>query len=244
MVLAALMALPALAQTPEVKEKPRMYSYVADWTIPRAQWGDVGKSNMSDESVYRKALEKGALIGYGYDRSLLHQPDAPTHDNWFSSMSLAGLMEVLDGLNKMPDPPVILNSTKHSDGIYVSRYYNWKPGSYKDVYTQVSLYKLKADAADNAFDVLARNIIVPLMEKMLADGTIVEYEIDQEAFHTSDPNKFSLVYLAPKAEGLDKVHDAVRAAIAADPAAGVAFGASTDHTAHRDYLLRTEATFK
>jgi hypothetical protein len=27
----------------EVKEKPQMYTYVADWSIPRAQWGDMQK---------------------------------------------------------------------------------------------------------------------------------------------------------------------------------------------------------
>ena len=27
----------------EVKEKPRMYTYVADWVIPRAQWPDWDK---------------------------------------------------------------------------------------------------------------------------------------------------------------------------------------------------------
>jgi hypothetical protein len=50
---------------------------------------------------------------------------------------------------------------------------NWKKGSWKDVYTYGSAYKLKADAPDDAVDQLSKNLIVPLMEKMLADGTIV-----------------------------------------------------------------------
>src|SRR6476469_2451158 len=38
--MAALWAAPAGAQTPEVKEKAPLYSYVGNWAIPRAQWGD------------------------------------------------------------------------------------------------------------------------------------------------------------------------------------------------------------
>jgi len=37
LALAGLWAAPAHAQMSEVKEKPPMYSYVANWNIPRAQ---------------------------------------------------------------------------------------------------------------------------------------------------------------------------------------------------------------
>lgn len=243
-MMAALVSLPMWAQMPEVKEKPPLYTYVSNWTIPRAQWGDVEKTNKAEEAIFQKALTKGLLSGYGYNRNLIHQAEAPTHDDWFCSMSLAGLLEVLGELNITPDPPVILNSTKHMDGVYVSRYYNWKPGTYKDAYTQISVYKIKSDAADNAFDVLAKNVIAPLMEKLLADGIVLEYEVDQEAFHSEEPSKFALVYMAPRAEDLDKVHAAIRAAMAANPATGITFAASTDYSVHRDYLMRGDATYK
>jgi hypothetical protein len=46
---------------------------------------------------------------------------------------------------------------------------------------------LKADAPDNAVELLSKNLIGPLMEKMLADGTVHEYEVDTEAIHTESP---------------------------------------------------------
>jgi hypothetical protein len=48
-------------------------------------------------------------------------------------------------------------------------------------------------------------MLVPLLEKQLADGTIHEYEIDTEAIHTEPPGTFWIFYLTANAEGLDKV---------------------------------------
>lgn len=39
------------AQMSEVKEKPPMYSYVSDWAIPRAQWGEMEKADAADEKM-------------------------------------------------------------------------------------------------------------------------------------------------------------------------------------------------
>ncbi|MDR3763917.1 MAG: hypothetical protein P4M01_07455 [Acidobacteriota bacterium] len=243
-MLAAWVALPVFAQNMEVKKKPPMYSYVANWTLPRAQWGEIDKANAGDARSYEKGISNGSLVAYGVDRNLVHQPEGTTHDNWFSSLSLEGLMAVLDDLNKTPDPPVLLASTKHSDGIYVSHYYNWTPGTYKDAYTHVSQYKLKADSPDDTLDALAKAAIVPLMDKLLAEGVIVEYEVDLEAVHTTDPSKFWLVYLTPKADGLDKVMAAIHKGVEANPLIGVSFSSTTDYTAHRDELARTTCTFK
>jgi hypothetical protein len=85
---------------------------------------------------------------------------------------------------------VLVSATKHHDAIYVSRYYNWHSGSWKNVYTYDAFYRLKADAPNDAVDTISKNIMVPLMEKMLADGTIHEYEIDTEALHTDAPRWF------------------------------------------------------
>jgi len=91
---------------------------------------------------------------------------------------------------------------------------------------------------------LSKNLVAPLLEKLLADGTIVEYEIDTAAVHTSTPGYFLIVYVSPNAEGLDKVNAAVEAAIKPDPLGGQAFGSMEDYSAHRDQLLRTNATWK
>jgi hypothetical protein len=239
-------AMPSMAQTSEVKEKPPMYSYVANWIIPRAQWANYQKSSTTTEPVLQKALANGTIVAYGTDETMIHTVDGSTQDNWWSAMSLAGLLNTLDEIYKAGGAtnPALESATKHWDNVWVSRYYNWRPGTHNGVYTMVSQYQLKQDAPDDAVDSLSGNLVAPLLEKMLADGTIAEYEIDTQAIHTDAPGTFLIVYLANNAEGLDKVNAAIRATLKAQPLAGPAFGSMTKSSAHRDELARTNAIYK
>lgn len=246
LAMAAVWAVPAGAQTSGAKEKPPMYSYVGLWEFPRAQWAEMAKADEADQKILDGAVASGTLVGYGYDTNLVHQPDSPTHDDWWSAMSMAGLLNVLDQFYKAGNTasPVLTSATKHWDNIYVSRHYNWHAGSWKGAYTHGSSYKLKADAPDDAVEMLSTNLVVPLMEKMLADGTIHEYEIDVEAIHTQAPGTFWIFYFAANAEGLDKVNAALRDTMKANPLGGPAFGSMVDFSQHRDYLARSNATYK
>jgi hypothetical protein len=244
--MAGIWAAPISAQMAEVKEMPPMYTYQAFWVVPRARWTEFEKVNPAVQKVMDKAIASGVLVSYGSDSALLHDADGATHDNWWQSMSMAGTLTVLDDLEKVgAGSTSVLNSvTKHWDNLWVSRFYNWHAGSWQGAYSFASIYPLKADAPDDAVDMLAKNMLVPLLEKQLADGAIVEYEIDEQAVHSDAPGTFVIDYIAPTAEGLDKVNAAVRAAIENSPLNGVAFGSMVDYSTHRDLLLRTTATYK
>ena len=242
----AMTVSPASAQMSEGKEKPPMYSYVSFWNIPRAQWAEMAKADAADQKILDKAIASGTIVVYGNDVNLVHQPDGSTHDDWWSAMSMAGLLSVLDQFYKSgsTSSPVLASATKHSDSIFVSRHYNWHSGSWKDLYTHGASYKLKPNAPDEAVETLSKSMIVPLMEKLLADGTIHEYEVDTEAIHTEAPGTFWIFYLAANAEGLDKVNAALREAFKSNPLHGPAFDSMVDFTEHRDYLARSSATYK
>jgi len=244
--LAIFAVVPASAQMAEVKDKPPMYSYVGNWSIPRAQWGDMEKANAADQKILDKAMASGTIVAYGNDVNLIHTSDGGTHDDWWSSMSMAGVLSVLDQFYKNGNPttPVLVSATKHWDGLYVSRYYNWRSGSWKDTYSRVAAYKLKPDAPNDAVESLSKHLFVPMLEKLLADGAINEYEIDTEAIHTEAPGTFWVDIIAANAEGLDKFNAAVRELGKSDPLAGVAIGSVVDYSSHRDYLMRTNATYK
>jgi hypothetical protein len=241
----AVCAAPALAQD-EPKEKPPMYSYVGNWTIPRAQWADMEKAGAANEKVLQKALADGTIVGYGNDLNLVHTPDGETHDDWWSAMSMAGILNVLDKFYKSGSStsPVLASATKHWDNIFVSRYYNWHSGSYKGAYGRVAEYKLKPDAPSHAVETLSKNLIVPLMEKLLADGAILEYEVDTEAIHTEDPASFWVIFIATNADGLDKFGAALRDVNKKNPLYGPAIGSMVDFTPHRDYLSSSTGTYK
>lgn len=246
LAMSALWTSPASAQMSEVKEKPPMYTYVSFWNIPRGQWGEMAKADAADQKALDKAIADGTIVGYGHDTNLVHEPDGATHDDWWSATSMAGVLNVLDQFYKSgtTTTPVLASATKHWDGIFVSRYYNWQSGTWKDAYTHGASYKLKQDAPDEAVEMLSKNLVVPLLEKMLADGTIHEYEVDTAAIHTEAPGTFWIFYIAANAEGLDKVNEALRASLKANPLHGSAFESMVDSTEHRDYLSRTSATYK
>jgi|SRR6185312_8868274 hypothetical protein len=242
----AVCVVPASAQKSDTKEKPAMYTYEANWTLPRAQWADMAKSNADDAKLLDKALSNGTIVGYGSDENLVHSADGSTHDDWWSATSMAGVLNMLAQFYQSGTvtSPVLSSATKHWDGIYVSHHYNWHSGSYKGAYTRVEAYKLKADAPDDAVEVLSKNLIAPLLEKLLADGTILEYEIDTEAVHTEDPGTFWIVFITPNAEGQDKVLAAIRDSMKSSPLSGPAFDSMVGYSGHRDYLDLSDGTYK
>lgn len=245
-ILAALFFVPATAQAQTIQPKPRVYSYISNWQIPRAHWTEMESSNASDNAIAEKAMADGTLIGYGSDQNLVHTADGWTHDDWFMASSMGDLMKVLKqyyvGSNT---PPVLLTATKHWDLVLTSRYYNWKPGaSYKNGIASVSQYKLKSDDPDNALDEISGEIVAPLFEKLLANGTILEYEIDTQAVHTSAPGLFWIIYVVQDPANIDKVEDAIRADIKAAPITDATFGALTNWKAHRDGLELGTGKFK
>jgi hypothetical protein len=246
LAMSAVWAGQAGAQTSEVKEKPALYTYVANWNIPREKWPDMEKSSAPEQQILNKAIADGTIVGYGNDMTVVHQADGITHDDWWSAMSMAGVLNVLDQLEKSSSgaTSVLTSATGHFDNVYVSRYYNWHPGAMKDGYTYEASYRLKPGAPDDAVEMLSKRLIVPLLEKLFADGTLREYEIDTQEIHTEAPGLFTIVYLATNADGLDKVNAALQQAMGSDPLGGVAFESMIDITAHHDDLARSNATYK
>jgi hypothetical protein len=239
-------ATSASAQTADAKEKPPLYTYVSTWAIPRAHWADMSKQEAATQKIFDKAVAGGTLVGYGVDENLIHQPDGETHDSFWSATSMAGVLSVLDDLHNAGASTVTVlgTATRHSDSLYVSHFYNWKAGSVKGGYTHGASYKLKADAPNDAVENLSNAFIVPLLEKLLADGTVVEYEVDEEAIHTEAPGTFWIFYVTANAQGIDKVNAALRAALKGNSLAGPAFDSVVDFAPHRDFLARTDATYK
>jgi hypothetical protein len=244
--LIAALAAVAIGAQAQSKDKEPIYIYVASWAIPRAKWAEFEKPVPADQKILDGAASDGTLVSYGADIDLIHSVDGFTHDSWWASHSVAGVMKVLDALEKSPATTtgVINSATKHADSLLVSRHYNWHPGSYKDAYEHGSSYKLKPTAPDDAVEILSKNVFVPLLDKLLADGAVVEYDIDEESIHTEAPDSFWVYYVTPTADGLDKVNAAIREAVKQNALVGPAFDSMVDFTPHRDSLTRTDATFK
>ena len=236
-------------ETVEVKEKPPLYKYVSYWIFPRAHWADVDKDNAaSNQKILAPAFADGTLVGYGDDETRVHSAEGFTHDNWWQANSIAGLMKVLEAFDKGggSSSPLLASATKHWDQIYVSRFYNWTAGSWKGAYGYTGTYKLKPDApeADDAVRALS-SFYVPVFEQMLADGTIVEYEIAREFIHTTDARaQLHFSFVMPSAEDLDKFRAALLAAINENSLIGPAFGSMMVNFTPQADFVRVNATYK
>jgi hypothetical protein len=230
------------------KEKPRLYRYESYWAIPPAHWGEVDKDNATgNQKVLAPALAAGTLQGFGDGENLVNPEGGFTHNNWWHANSYEGLMKVLEAFHKGggSTSPLLVSSTPHWSQVYSSRYYNWKAGSWKGAYEFRRAYKLRPDADANGGIPALASFWVPLFEKLLADGTIVEYEIDRDLFNsTESAGQFNLVFVTPNAEGRDKYIATYNAALyknalLAPAKAGLLF----DETPHDDWI-RVNATYK
>ena len=235
------------AQTVEVKGKPPLYRYVSYWTFPRVHWADVDKDNATgNQKSLAPALADGTLVGYGDDRE--QSAEGFTYEIWWQANSRAALMKVLEAFRKSggASSPLLVSSTKHWDQVFVSHFYNRKAGSWKSAYSYMGTYKLKPDApdADDAVRTLS-SFYVPVFEKMLADGTIVEYEIDREMIHTTDSRaQLHFSFVMPSAEGLDKFRAALGAALDENSLIGPAFGSMMVNFTPQADFVKVNATYK
>jgi hypothetical protein len=218
-------------------EKPALFTYVSLFAVPRAQWSDFEKAEMSDEAEMKKLAADGTIVGWGSFVRVAHQEGEPTHGDWFSATSQANLMKGLEALigTGTAKDPVYMN-TKHWDEIYESRDYNMQSGTFTNAYLRVGFFKYK-EGSDHATEI-TRASFVKLLDGMVADGSLHGYHIDRQAVHTRDANSFAIVLFTNGAEGLDKFGNAVDNMAKKDPAGTAGFESNIDEKGHMDELYR------
>jgi len=207
LVVSGMIATPAGAALTAVPAKPTMIRYEAFWVFPPARSPDVDKiSAAANQKVLAPALADGGLVGYGDDKNLAG--GGFTHSNWWQATSLPGALKLIDAFDKAggSSSPQLASATEHWGRLYGSRYYNWKAGSWKGAYGYRFAYNVKPGVAPRDVADMLSTYYVPILEKLFADGVIVQYEIDTEGVHSADsPGQVIVSLVAPSAEDLDKL---------------------------------------
>jgi len=222
-------------------EKPVMYTYVSEWAIPRAMWTDYQKLESSETDAMSKSLADGSIVAYGSFSILNHQEGAPTHGSWFSATSMANLIKVLEGVRSTPDATgPIFAASKHWDYVLQSRDYNAHSGTFKNAYLRVGFWRYKASSNDPGEKIL-KATMVAMLEKLLADGALHSYQIDEQAVHSEDPGSFNVAILTNGAEGLDKFTAAIDDMRKKNPAGAAGLSSMLDEKGHRDILAHVDA---
>jgi hypothetical protein len=234
--LASAAVRPLQAQT-AAKPKPAVYTYVATWDVPRGQWGDMVKVDDGDKPLLDKLVADGTLVGYGAYTNLIHQEGEPTHGSWFTATSEGNLLKALEAIYAQPSSvgAPVQGASKHWDQILTGNIYNSKPGA-SGGYLTWSTWEVKAGQM-HAYTELTKSAFVPVLEKLLAEGTITSYGQLTEDYHQG---KLGVVYdyfTVPDAASLDKANKAFEDAFSS-PAVGDAMRALTEREGHRDFLTR------
>lgn len=219
-------------------EKPPVYTYVSEWSVPRAMWADYKKEDDADVDAMKKAMADGSIVSYGSFTVLNHQEGEPTHGTWFSATSLANLMKVLEGIRTSPNATSpVLAASKHWDFIMSSAEHNGHSGTFSNGYLRVARWPAKAGGNDPEGKI-QRATMVGILEKLFQDGALHFYTIDEETIHSDDPGMTFVVLVTNGAEGLDKFNAAVSEMRKSNPAALAAYGTLVDGHGHRDSLAR------
>ncbi len=220
------------------KEKPPIYTYVAQWEVARPDWSTFEKYDVSQKPVFDKLIADGTIIGYGFFKMAAHTAEGPNHGGWWTATSMAGVLKVLSVLATQSAPADIEKiqaASKHFDLILTSRHYAAHSGSFDNGYLRVATYRTKPGQGE-AVDKVISSYIIPFLDKLMADGALHSYSVDREAIHTGDPNAVDIAIVTNNADGLDKFMAGLEANGKANPTGGPAFGAATETSEHRDFL--------
>ena len=223
---------------PQSAEKPVQYTYVSEWSVPRGMWEDYLKNEAADNDMLKKAVGDGTLTAYGTFTVLNHTEGAPTHGTWFSAGSMANILKFLESLRTAPAATSApFAAAKHWDYILQSRDYNYHSGTFTNGYLRVGNWRAKSGSSDPDGKIL-KATMVALLEKLLADGALHGYQVDEESVHSSDPGGLDIAIVANGAEGIDKFNNALDEARKNNPAAWAGFSSTIDPTGHRDTLAK------
>ena len=237
-LLFILATAPAEAQ--RSAQKPAVYTYVAQWSIPRAQWGDMAKMQQSNTAALDRLVADGTLESYGLYETAVHDPKGPTHGNWFQATSMARIFKTLDALQgSTATNAQLLGSGPHEDLLLVSRDYDAHSGSFKNSILRGISVEVKPGMEQQFHDAFDR-IIRPMLEKLTNEGAIHGWSYHNE-WIIKNPGRVTIVFIANGPEGLDRYIAAINELFEKNPDAVAPLIAATEPDSRRDFLLRVTA---
>ncbi len=232
------LATPLKAQE-AAKDKPPIYTYIAEWAVPRPLWADMEKMDEKDRPLLDKLVAEGTLLSYGAFTNLIHQEGNPTHGTWFTASSEGNLLKALEAIYANPGSITapVESASKHWDFIMVSKIYSGRPGVQEGGYLSGDQWDVKPGEM-HEYTELVKSTLVPVCEKLVADGVLTAYGLETEDYHQEELGRVTFYMMTKDADGVDKAGKAFDDAFEKNPALGAAFRSLVERDGHRDFLQR------
>jgi len=197
------------------------------------------KLDDQDKPLMEKLVSDGTLTGYGAFTNLIHQDGEPTHGTWFTATSEGNLLKALEAVYAQPGATTspVQAASKHWDYMVVSRVHNQRSGKSEGGYLAGDQWDVKPGEM-RAYTDLAKSTLVPIFEKLLADGAVTSYGMDTEDFHTQELGRVTFYFTTPDAAAFDKASKAFDDAFDKSPGLGSALQSMVERKGHRDFLDR------
>jgi len=203
--LTALSMLPLAIPMAAQEKEQTVYTYVAEWRIPRAKAAAFQAFfERTDQPVFDRLLAENAIKEWGRTTTLLHTEDGMTDAVWWSSTNFSGIDKVLTELAKIDTSGMNDLVEKHRDYYLESIIFRTGNSKATSGFLQESIYFVKAGKGEDWLK-LWKKWMQPVYEKLLADGAIMGYGIDQESVHTMPGTYRSVWVTVDSADAADKV---------------------------------------
>ena len=223
----------ALCASAQEKPAQILYTYVAEWNVPRAQWAGMDKFSQNMTATLDKLVEDGTLKGYGSANPMVHTEDGPTHEDWLQATSVAGILRALDAIREADTTSPVLSNARHFDIFLRSTIHANKPGTYEHAYLWVGTFAIKPGHVED-WSQNFKTYMAPEFDKLIEDGTLAAYQLDTQLVHQGDPNTLDYAFVATHPDGIDKVQAMIRQVEGKNPAIGGSFSSWERDTGHSD----------
>jgi len=216
-VLCLPLLAPVMASTQQPTEPP-VFTRVAVWQVPRTQWeATVEAFNRDSRPVLERLLAEGKIISSGNGEIVIHGEEGWTHVDWAQASSLAAAQGVVDAFQAaaraLPEAErqrrgaeFAARVTKHRDFLLRSLVHRGRTAGRTTGYVWGTVREMKPGRGDEWLD-LWKKYIQPVYDELLANGTILAYEVSVQHFVSDSPNLRYIWYVAPNLEAIDKVRE-------------------------------------
>ena len=200
----ALLMLSAPAAFSQKEQPQRLYTYVSQFQVPRANWAQFAEETEKlADPVFERLMADGTIVSWGDFEFVVHTPDGMTHGSWWQATSFAGIMRVLDELRKAGPRPGQNAATKHEDALLHTNVIFATPHGVTTGYLHVYATHCQPGKGDD-YVVLLKKYFQAVVEEQVKKGVITYWAADENFIPSRDTSMRYMISTYASAEAYDK----------------------------------------